>query len=152
LQGGPPGLAIAHSSAGTRGRTWTPAELGGRKVIAVFGGSTTYDLAVSDGETWPDELERRLPDTAVINHGVPGYSTVENLVQTAFYADAFGRSPDCALYYVGWNDLSSAGLDHLDNAYANGRLRSQIDALKVRRINGDFYTFSPIATVLIRLA
>ena len=65
---------------------------------------------------------------AVINHGVPGYSSVEHVVQTAFYDHAFGRRPDCALYYVGWNDLRSAGLPHLDSGYADYHLRSQIDA------------------------
>jgi lysophospholipase L1-like esterase len=153
LEGRVDRVKVTHSSAGTRGRDWTADDLAGRKVVAVFGGSTTYDLAVGDGETWPDQLEERLGGiAAVINHGVPGYSTVENLLQTAFYADAFGRAPDCAVYYVGWNDLASAGFDHLDNAYAHRHLRSQIDSLKVRRIPGDFHTPSPIATVLIRLA
>jgi len=87
---------------------------------------------------------------AVINHGVPGYSSVEHVVQTAFYDHAFGRRPDCALYYVGWNDLRSAGLPHLDSGYADYHLRSQIDALKVRRISVDFYTPSPLLTMSIR--
>ena len=62
----------------------------------------------------------------------------------------FGRRPDCALYYVGWNDLRSAGLPHLDSGYADYHLRSQIDALKVRRISVDFYTPSPLLTMSIR--
>jgi hypothetical protein len=92
LAGGYAGLKITHSSVGTRGRDYTPAELADRTVIAVFGGSTTYDLGVTDGATWPEQLEKKLgPAFAVINHGVPGYTTVESLVQTAFYQDSFGR-------------------------------------------------------------
>jgi lysophospholipase L1-like esterase len=146
------GLSISHSSAGTRGRDRSLAELTTRKVVATFGGSTTYDLALSDGETWPEELERKLgvDRWAVINHGMPGYSTVENLLQTAFYADSFGRRPDCALYYIGWNDLRSAGLSTLDPAYTTFHLRAQVDALKTRRINADTYTVSPTLTILLR--
>src|SRR5262245_10887292 len=113
------GLTISHSSAGTRGRDRSLSELAAKRVVATFGGSTTYDLALSDGETWAEELERRLgvDQWAIINHGMPGYSTVENLLQTAFYADAFGRRPDCALCYVVCDDLRSSGLPDLDPAY-----------------------------------
>src|SRR5262245_11418665 len=69
------GLVISHSSAGTRGRDWSPAELATRKVVATFGGSATYDLALGDGETWPEKLEQKLGADrwAVINRGMPGY-------------------------------------------------------------------------------
>jgi lysophospholipase L1-like esterase len=146
------GLSIAHSSAGTRGRDRTPSELATKRVVATFGGSTTYDLAVGDGQTWPEKLEQTLgvERWAVINHGAPGYSTVENLLQTAFYADSFGRRPDCALYYAGWNDLRSSGLPTLDPAYTTFHLRAQVDALKTRRINADTYTVSPTLTILLR--
>ena len=146
------GLRIEHSSAGTRGRERSAAELATRRVLAVFGGSTTYDLAIADGRTWPEALERLLGENrwAVINHGMPGYSSVENLLQTAFYADAFGRRPDCALYYIGWNDLRSAGLPSLDPGYTTFHLRAQVDALKARRINADSYTISPTLTILLR--
>jgi hypothetical protein len=57
LDGGIGSLRIAHSSAGTRGREHSASELASKRVVAVFGGSTTYDLAVTDGTTWPDRLE-----------------------------------------------------------------------------------------------
>jgi lysophospholipase L1-like esterase len=145
------GLNISHSSAAIRGRDRSLQELADKKVIAAFGGSTTYDMAVSDGQTWVEGLERLLgaEQWAVINHGMPGYSTVEHVVQTAFYADTFGRKPDCAIYYIGWNDLRSSGLAS-DPAYATYHLRSQIDSLKTRRINADTYTISPMITILLR--
>lgn len=146
------GLNISHSSAAIRGKDRTPSELANKRVIGAFGGSTTYDMAVSDGQTWVEELERLLGADrwAVINHGMQGYSTVEHVVQTAFYADTFGRKPDCAIYYIGWNDLRNSGLADRDPAYATYHLRSQIDSLKVRNINADTYTISPTLTIILR--
>ena len=102
------GLAIQHTREGTRGKD--PAgSLEGRTVIATFGGSTTYDIGAGEGETWPDRLAEALGDRYfVVNHGVPGYTTAEHLIQTAFYQTKFGKPPRCAIYYVGWNDLRNA--------------------------------------------
>lgn len=146
------GVHIHHTSQGTRGREPSARELAGRTIIAAFGGSSTYDVALSDGETWTDRLEQALGGRfLVINHGVPGYSTVEHVIQTAFYEDTFGRRPRCALYYVGWNDIRNAHIEHLDPAYADFHLPSQVDSLRTRRIGGGNVTFSPLLTELARL-
>ena len=50
------GLAISHSSEGTRGRDPAPGELATRNVVATFGGSTTYDIGAGEGDTWSDRL------------------------------------------------------------------------------------------------
>src|SRR5471032_2631682 len=50
------GLAISHTSAGTRGREPAPHDLDGHAVVAVYGGSTTYDIGVGEGDTWADRL------------------------------------------------------------------------------------------------
>jgi hypothetical protein len=153
LRGGAMGLTITHSSEGTRGRDYTEEELRAKTVVAVFGGSTTYDLGVSDNDTWSARLEAALGENtyAVINHGVLGYSTVENLIQTAFYQDKFGVAPACAVYYVGWNDLRSGHFSRRDSGYARYHLPSQIDSLKVRRIGAGYVSLSPVFTVLARL-
>lgn len=144
------GLAIRHTREGTRGRD-PEGSLDGRAVIATFGGSTTYDIGAGDGETWPDRLGQALGSGFyVVNHGVPGYTTSEHLVQTAFYQDKFGK-PRCALYYVGWNDLRNAHIPNLDPAYADFHLPSQVDSQKVRRIGGAHVTLSPLLTLLLRL-
>src|SRR6516164_11569347 len=94
-------FAISHDSNGIRGPERTSMELKQLVVVATVGGSTTYDPAVPNGQTWSDDLERQLGrGYAVINHGVPGYSTVENLLQTLFYLDTYGVPPHCAVYYV----------------------------------------------------
>ena len=150
----PTGLSIRHSSEGTRGRDPAPGSLEGRTVVATFGGSTTYDIGAGEGDTWSDRLAEALGrDRAfVVNHGVPGYSTVEHLIQTAFYQVKFGKLPRCAIYYVGWNDLRNAHIPHLDGGYADFHLPSQVDSLKVRRIGGAHVTISPVLTMLARFA
>jgi len=146
------GVHIHHTSQGMRGREPTEPELAERTIMAAFGGSSAYDLALSDGETWPDRLGQALGDRfLVINHGVPGYSTVEHVIQTAFYEDTFGRPPHCALYYVGWNDIRNAHIQNLDAAYADFHLPSQVDSLRTRRVGGGNVTFSPLLTELARV-
>jgi hypothetical protein len=145
------GIKVHHTSQGTRGPEPTAQALE-RAVIAVYGGSSTYDVGVSEGETWADRLQQAVGERfLVINNGVPGYSTVENLVQTAFYQDKFGKRPRCAIYYVGWNDIRNAHIDKLDPGYADFHLPSQVDTLQVRRFGGGKVTFSPLITLLARL-
>ena len=144
------GLAIQHTREGTRGQD--PAgSLEDRTVVATFGGSTTYDIGAGEGETWSDRLAQALGDRYfVVNHGVPGYTTAEHLIQTAFYQTKFGRPPRCAVYYVGWNDLRNAHIASLDPGYSDFHLPSQIDSQKVRRVGGAHVTFSPLLTLLMR--
>jgi len=143
------GLAIRHTREGTRGRDPT-GSLDRRTNIATFGGSTTYDIGAGEGDTWPDRLAQALGDRYfVVNHGVPGYTTAEHLIQTAFYQDKFGK-PRCAIYYVGWNDLRNAHIADLDPAYADFHLPSQIDSQKVRRVGGAHVTISPLLTLAMR--
>jgi hypothetical protein len=146
------GVRVQHTSQGTRGREPTERELAERTIIALYGGSSTYDVGVSNGETWADRVQQALGDRfLVINNGVPGYSTVEHVVQTAFYQDKFGKRPRCAVYYVGWNDIRNAHIDNLDPGYADFHLPSQVDTLQVRRFGGGKITFSPLLTLLARL-
>jgi len=145
------GVRLHHTSQGTRGREPTPGELDQRTIVAVFGGSSTYDVALSEGETWADRLEQALGERfLVINHGVPGYSTVEHVVQTGFYQLKFGKLPRCAIYYVGWNDIRNAHIKDLDPGYADFHLPSQVDSLRTRRIGGGNVTVSPLLTVMAR--
>lgn len=136
-----------------RSRERTPQELQDKTVIAVFGGSTTMDFGNPDGESWPDRLEQKLGGGryAVINHGTPGYTTAEHVLQTVFYARAFDTAPHCALYYIGWNDLTNAHVQGLDPGYANFHMPGQIDFLGARRLDHPLLTISPVLHTLTRL-
>lgn len=141
---------VHHNALCQRGRERTPQSLDGKSTIALFGGSTTYDVDGSEGETWGDRLEELLgaDRVAVINHGVPGYSTAEHVIQTAFYERTHGVSPRCSIYYIGWNDLRNSHVRTLDPGYADFHLPGQIDNLEVRRLPQSYVSFSP----LLRLA
>src|SRR5262249_28970411 len=128
-----------------------PAQLRQQTVIAAVGGSTTYGFGAAEGQTWPDALERKLgPEYAVLNYGVLTYSTVEHIIQTAFYMTAYGVSPRCAIYYVGWNDIRNAHIPHLDPGYADFHLVNKMDVLEVRKIKTPLIAIevSPLVGIL----
>ena len=77
---------------------------------------------------------------------VLGYSTVENLIQTAFYHDKFGVEPNCAVYYVGWR-ISPPGI--LATLATTCRARS--NSLEARRIGVGYVSTSPLFTILARM-
>ena len=123
--------SITHTSDGLRSTssTFDPS----LPHIAVFGGSTTYDIGVSSDEnTWVSLLGDLLPEFTVSNNGVPGYSTVEHVIQSSFYADRAGSMPTCSIYYVGWNDIRNYGFTDLDPGYAHFHMPSQYGNLRVR--------------------
>jgi lysophospholipase L1-like esterase len=151
----PPGVH-AHAfidSQHLRGGERDPATLKTKIVVALFGGSTTFDIIPADGQTWADRLEALLgSDYAVLNHGVMGYTTAENLIQTAFYESSYGTRPRCAVYYEGWNDARNSHISNLDPGYADFHLRSQIDAQEARRLSPEWLTISPVFRALSRVA
>ena len=117
--------------------TWNEGKSANPTLIAALGGSTTYDIGNADDATWASDLSKLLgKDYAVENLGVPGYSSLENLIQSLF---AFrDRRPACAIYYVGWNDLHTAHVAGLRNDYSDYQLPSQIGNLAVGRRPGFF--------------
>jgi len=103
--------------------------------IFTFGGSSTYDIGIGDAVTWSSELSKRLgKEFAVENLGVPGYSSLENMIQSLF---VFRKTrPACAIYYVGWNDLRNSHIEGLKDDYSDFGLPSQIGNLAVGRRPG----------------
>ncbi len=147
------GLAIRHSSQGHARSRPGPLSTGrGRRRCDL---RRVGDLRYRQrrGRHVPERLDELLKGDRllVVNHGVPGYTTAEHVLQTAFYPEKFGKAPRCAIYFVGWNDLRNAHIPDLDPAYADFHLPSQVDSLKVRRVGGSNVTISPLLTVLARL-
>jgi lysophospholipase L1-like esterase len=105
---------------------------GNTTLVATLGGSTTYDLGIDDdASTWSSRLSAILgPEFVVENHGVPGYSTVENIIQTIF--DFRGEIPKCAVYYLGWNDLRNNNISTLKPDYSDYHLLTQPGNLGLR--------------------
>lgn len=142
--------SITHTSGGLRSTStiFDPS----LPHIAVFGGSTTYDIGVSSDEnTWVSLLGDLLPEFTVSNNGVPGYSTAEHVIQSSFYADRAGSMPTCSIYYVGWNDIRNYGFTDLDPGYARFHMPSQYGNLRVRySLNSLSPTLNIVSSFLLR--
>ncbi len=82
-----------------------------RTRILAIGDSTTFGLGVSNDETWPAQLEKRLnaaagkPQFEVLNAGIPGVSSFQGLV----YLDkiGFGFEPALVIACFGHNDFDT---------------------------------------------
>jgi lysophospholipase L1-like esterase len=134
-----------------RGKEWSAEELRGKVLVALFGGSTTFEGFTPDGRTWPDRLQAMLPaNYAVVNHSRDGFTSAEIAIQTLFYERTKGVSPSCSVYFVGANDVRNAHIRGLDPGYADFHLPNQVDGFKVRR--GDVPdSISPLAIFLSRV-
>ncbi len=49
--------------------------------VAIYGCSFTYGTGLADDETFTAQLQRALPKTHILNRGVGGHGTVQNLLQ-----------------------------------------------------------------------
>jgi len=121
---------VTINSLGFRGPEISTKKRPGVVRIVTLGGSSTFGTQVSDDEAWPRQLERRLGrDFEVVNLGVPGYGTVENLIQTAFVLSDL--NPDIAIYYEGWNDLRNMHVRPLAPDYSNFHGKQQLTDLDI---------------------
>ena len=134
-----------------RGPEYSAEDLRGRIMVALFGGSTTFD-AQPEGLSWPERLQQIVGDRyAIINRGMGGYTTAEHVIQTAFYERYKDITPACSIYYVGWNDLRNAHLAKLDPGYADFHLPAQADVFRTRPTDISGRSFSPLAILVTRL-
>ena len=141
-------IRFVHNSLGLRGEELTADDLA-KDLIFVYGGSTTYDIGVTQGETWVEHLQSDLDNKyTFLNWGVLGTNTVEHLLETAFYQNIVGKKPVCAVYYVGWNDMDEAHIEHLDSGYADFHLLRQAE----RRDPLFLAQFSPLLLLTNALA
>ena len=109
-------------------------------------------MQVSQGSTWVEKLNQDLGNSyKLFNLGVPGYSTGDHVIQTAFYGDINGIYPSCAVYYVGWNDIRNSHILDLDPGYAKYSLVSQTGNMAIRR-SMNLMTISPFLKLLLKTA
>ncbi len=118
------GIVISHNPQGFRGAPFEKKKKPGVTRIVTLGGSSTYCVKLSDGQTWPHILGSVLGSPyEVINLGVPGYTTVEHIIQTAFHLSEY--QPDIALFYLGWNDARNMHIRRLHPDYSDYHLKQQ---------------------------
>ncbi len=120
---------VSHDDQNRR-TTVNEGKIANPKLIYVFGGSTTYDIANADAETWPSDLSRILgPGYEVQNYGVPAYTSNESMIQSLFmFRDS---KPVCAIYYEGWNDLRYSHIKNLKSDYSDYHFHNQLRLLGV---------------------
>lgn len=137
---------VHHNKQGLRGPDRTPQSLQGKAVIELFGGSNAYDVFSREDQAWAALVEKQLgPERyVVLNHAVPGYSSAEHVIQTAFYQTPYGETPRCAAYTMGWGDLHNTHVRDLDPGYADYHLPWLVDALHVRRLARQWMMSSPV--------
>jgi len=115
-------VRVAHNAEGLRDRHYDYARVPERRRVLVLGDSVVWCWGVEQEECFTERLERALASTDVINAGVPGYSTAQELL---FY-EREGRRyrPDVVVLVVAPNDPD----DNLDPRgprfrLENGQLR-----------------------------
>jgi lysophospholipase L1-like esterase len=97
------GATISTTATHTRS-TAAQAPLPGAISIATVGGSTTFGTRLTDADTWPWQLQQALGEQyAVVNYGVPGYTTAENIIQMSLLVPESGAR--AVIFYEGWNDI-----------------------------------------------
>lgn len=120
-----------------------------KKEIWIFGDSVTYGWSINDEDTYPWLLQEKLPDYKIINFGVSGYGTLQNLIQLR-EALKNGTNPKVVvLAYASWLDVRNtsirsrrkllapaASLGPVNQPYArldsNGKLNVFIDTAEYR--------------------
>ena len=107
-----PGRTIQINSLGYRGLEFPLQKPTGVRRLVCLGGSTTFDVKVSDdAHAWPAQLERLLHDTGakdvqVINAGTNGYALSRSLIDLALRT--LDLRPDWIICYPGINDVGYA--------------------------------------------
>jgi lysophospholipase L1-like esterase len=141
-------MHVSHNTAGFRGRELDSWWWGAAYRIAAVGGSTTYDIALSDDDTWVAQLGARLGSgAATLNMGVPGHSTAEHIILVSLLASDF--RPTVVIYYVGWNDIANSHVATLKTDYSNPHFLSQFGGLQV---DWGQFSHSAFLTVVKRMA
>lgn len=99
------------NNIGFRGPDISMPKKNGSLRIAVLGGSTIWGCGISDEESCPRILEAKLrkefpqKETEVINAAVPGYNSMEDLIN--LITKVLPLKPDIVVVYQGYNDMKA---------------------------------------------
>lgn len=94
---------VRHNSFGRR--SMPDAQDSIRKgTLSFFGCSYTYGMGVNDHETFPSLVAEQFPALKIENHAVPGFGTVQGLLQLKAMIED-GKAPDVVVFcYAGFHD------------------------------------------------
>jgi len=118
------------NNIGLRGpdTTWTKPQ--GTYRILLLGGSSTWGIGPSEeNKNWPCILQNILAaksttkNVEVLNLGVPGYTTVESLIQLALIG--ISLSPDIIVIVHGYNDWKPGSTPGFKTDYSHWRTREK---------------------------
>lgn len=112
-------VRVTHDASGRRDDPVDYARTPGRRRVLVLGDSVVWCWGVEHDECFTELVERALGDTDVVNAGVPGYSTAQELL---FYRQEGRRyRPDVVVLVVSPNDAD----DNVDRRGPRFRLAGE---------------------------
>ncbi len=99
-------IEVRHNALGFRGHEIAREKPDGVRRVLVLGDSFAYGIGVADDETFAARLERMVPGLEVINAGVNGYGTAQELL--ALRDEGPALQPDVVLLAFFWNDVGNS--------------------------------------------
>jgi hypothetical protein len=123
---------VAISSQGLRDRVYPEARVAGLCRMLVVGDSFTWGFGVQQDEIWHERIEARHPDWEILNAGVAGYATDQELL----YLEQRGLAlrPDAVLLLFHPNDLLE-NAEHATSGYYKPYFERRTDgALELRQV------------------
>lgn len=137
-------VTVRKNSIGFRGEN-PPKDFDEHITIVVLGGSTTEQLMITEGQTWIDEVGRRLEpylkNVWINNAGIDGHSTFGHLQLFEQYIKAI--RPNVALFLIGINDvyLGESNRYDVENGYSKRVYDSLTTKLFSYAERSEFLTF-----------
>lgn len=118
---------------------------GAKTNVILMGGSTTFGTGVSDEDTWAFYLQNKLGnDYNVVNLGLPGYSTMEEIIQ--LFSIVPSLDPNIIVHYQGWNDIRNYHSKDFTPDYrshgAQQKSNLRLKHLNKKRFIENFYWFN----------
>ena len=114
----------SHNSYGFRGKDFKIAKQDGVKRVIAIGASTTYGIYVRSDETYTSQLEQSLSQNGiraeVLNAGVPGYVSVDNLLHLQLRV--LPLQPDVVIVYQGRNEMFPQAFTNFSLDYSHYRI------------------------------
>lgn len=137
-------IEIRHNALGMRGDEFDMKQAKKRPRLITVGGSTTYDVGVSDSETWPQRLQELFGDDAeVLNFGIPGHASPQHVILTSLILSDF--KPDTLVFFMGWNDIRQSHVPSLRPDYSDFHVPSLYSDLGIDTPYGRFATVTALS-------